>query len=251
MIRKKSGEIQWLEFEILQEEPVVHGIFLRHGGMSAGTTGSLNAGSKIPEDPRILEENRRRMLSALNIPRYCTGTQVHGNEVVLVKDVSQEIGDCDGLITQLPDLGLLIRHADCQATVFYDPINRALANVHSGWRGNVKNIYDATVKKMAQTFGSKPENLLVGVSPSLGPDHAQFIHYKTELPEEFWQFQVRPLYFDLWAIARHQLENSGILPHHIQIAGICTYANEKDCFSYRRDKLTGNHAAFAMLRPSG
>ena len=142
----------------------------------------------------------------------------------------------------------MMKHADCQAAIFYDPVHHALANVHSGWRGNVKNIYQTTILKMASVFGTKPQDLLVGISPSLGPQHAEFKNYKVEFPEHFWSFQVCPEYFDLWAIARHQLEEAGVLPYHIEIAGICTYANKEDCYSYRRDKVTGRHATLAMLR---
>lgn len=248
MIRKRAGEVEWLEFELFANEPkLVHGIFLRHGGVSEGPYASLNLGSGTKDEVKSIEENRRRVLEALNIQKYASCRQVHGNGVVVVDEDSRLIGDCDSLVTQKTNLGLLILHADCQAAIIYDPVHRALANVHSGWRGNVKNIYLATIQKMARAFGSKPQDLLVGISPSLGPDNAEFKNYRTELPREFWEFQVRPEYFDLWAIARHQLEQAGVLPHHIQIAEICTFANRQDYFSYRRDKMIGSHATLAML----
>jgi YfiH family protein len=248
MLRKSADGIQWLEFEILAEQKgLVHGVFLRHGGVSCGPCDSLNAGGGSGDDPSSVEENRSRMLKALNLKGYVSGKQVHGKEVALVRADSKQVGDCDALITAENNLGLMIKHADCQATILYDPIHRVLANVHAGWRGNVKNVYLATVQKMAQAFGSKPEDLLVGVSPSLGPNHAEFKNFREEFPEEFWDFQVRPHYFDLWGIARHQLEQCGVLPHHIEIAGICTYANAQDYFSYRRDQVTGRHATLASL----
>src|SRR5262249_11397000 len=98
-----------------------------------------------------------------------------------------------------------------------------------------------------QAFGSRPEDLLVGISPSLGPHSAEFKNYRTEFPQELWGFQVRPEYFDLWALARHQCEECGILPQHIEIAEICTYANPEDYFSYRRDGVTGRNATVAAL----
>jgi polyphenol oxidase len=248
MIRKKAGNVEWLEFELFADHPgLIHGIFLRHGGVSEGPFSSLNAGGRAGDDPQKTEMNRAQMKKALNIQHFVSGCQVHGDEVVWVKQSDQELGDCDGLITQTQNLALMIKHADCQAAIFYDPIHHALGNVHCGWRGNVKNIYRNTVKKMGEIFGSRPEDLLVGISPSLGPNHSEFKNYKTEFPEEFWRFQVRPEYFDLWAIAKFQLESCGILPHHIQIAEICTFANDRDCFSYRRDKPTGNHATLAAL----
>jgi YfiH family protein len=248
MIRKKSGEMEWLEFEIFADIPgLVHGTFLRHGGVSEGPYGSLNAGGGTKDDENNITENRRRIRNALNIEHTVGAYQVHGDGVERIWEGNQEVGECDGLITDKSRIGLMIKHADCQAAIFYDPVHKALANVHCGWRGNVKNIYRRAVQKMAHTFGTKPQDLLVGISPSLGPEHSEFINYRTELPEEFWGFQVRPHYFDLWAIARHQLEQCGVQSSHIEIAGVCTWENAQDYFSYRRDKISGRHATVAML----
>ena len=225
--------IHWLEFELFAEQKdLVHGIFLRQDDIYSG-----------PADL-----NRRRMLNALNIPRAVSCVQVQGDRVVHVSEDFKNTEECDGLITKESELALMIRHADCQAAIFYDPIHKALANVHSGWRGNVKNIYRTTVEKMAFEFGTSPQDLLVGVSPSLGPKNSEFKNFRQELPEAFWEFQIKPEYFDLWAIARWQLEQCGILSSHIQIAQVCTYENEQDFYSYRRDKTRyKNHATLAML----
>jgi hypothetical protein len=150
-------------------------------------------------------------------------------------------------VTNERDVGLFIKHADCQAVIFYDPIEKALGCIHAGWRGNVKNIYGQAVGKMRHIYGSKPENLLVGISPSLGPCCGEFIHYEKEIPREFWIFQVRPFYFDLWEMARFQLLKAGILPHHIEIAPLCTSCNTADFYSYRKEKTTGNNATIVCL----
>ena len=249
MIRKKQGEIEWLEFELFAEFPnLIHGIFLRHGGVSEGPYHSLNLGGASGDLPERVEENRRRVLKALNVEKWASGKQVHGNEVVWVEDIDQHLGDCDALITDKSNIGLLIKHADCQAAILYDPVHHVVANVHSGWRGNVKNIYQVTIQKMEQAFGTRPEDLFVGIAPSLGPDRSEFIHYKVEFPEEFWPFQIRPQYFDLWSIARNQFELAGVLSNHIEIASICTYDNEQDFFSFRREKISGRNGTLVMLK---
>jgi len=248
MIRKKKNGLEWLEFELLAGVPgLVHGIFLRHGGVSKGPYRSLNIGGGTGDDPKNVAENRRRLFEALNVKQWVGGKQVHGNKVVCIQDSNQDAGECDALITDQKEIGLMIKHGDCQAAILYDPTHKVVANVHSGWRGNVKNVYASTVQEMMKTYGSQPEDLLVGISPSLGPECAEFINYKIEFPEEFWKFQVRPLYFDLWAIARYQLQASGVLSHHIQVAEICTHTKAEDYFSYRRDKISGRNATLVML----
>jgi polyphenol oxidase len=107
--------------------------------------------------------------------------------------------------------------------------------------------YKAAVNHMKMSYQSKPEELLVCISPSLGPESAEFVNYRTELPEPFWEFQSSPLHFDLWSIAENQLIEAGVLPYHIQIARIDTFANGEDYFSYRRSNKCGRQATVCSL----
>lgn len=245
MILKKLGSIEWLEFEIFSNCPHLSSkIYLKKGGVSQGPRAQLNMGFHCGDDPDAVKTNRQ----LAGIGNYVGGLHVHGVTVTEVTNTKlREMPDCDALMTQTPNIGLITTHADCQTALFYDPIEHVIANVHCGWRGNVQNIYGNTIEAMKNRYGCKPENLLVGVGPSLGPDHAQFIHYKTELPEPFWDFQTKDGYFDLWEIARMQLLQAGVKAGHIEIAEMCTFANDRDFFSYRRDKICGRHATTIEL----
>lgn len=258
MIRKSKGQIQWLEFELLAECPnLVHGVFLRHGGVSQHHCSSLNASFKNTGDcSHQVEENQKRMKEALGLKKLVVTDAIHHTHIQLVNDCKAIVTDCDGLMTNQHSLALMATHADCQAAILYDPIHHAVANVHAGWRGQVKNIYREAISKMQQAFNTNPKEVLVGISPSLGPNSAEFKNFKDEFPKEFWSFQVKPAYFDLWAIARHQLESCGILSHHIQVAEIDTFAHPEDFFSYRREckvsgrkeQVTGCHGTLAALK---
>jgi polyphenol oxidase len=243
----QDGNLTWLTFDLLSEFPnLVHGVFLRHGGVSSREFSSLNFGSIQGDSLENVAENKKRALRALNISSNCSLWQKHGKQVVEANSYVRH--EADGLATNLTGLGLMIIHADCQAVIFYDPKEHALANVHCGWRGNVENIFKEAIEFMVFHYHSKPENLLVGISPSLGPSAAQFINYRQELPETFYQFQIKPYYFDFWEISRWQLLQCGILPHHIEIAGICTFSHPEDFFSYRRFKASGRNATIAALK---
>lgn len=172
--------------------------------------------------------------------------QCHGNDVYLIENVPNERPSCDALITNKKNIGLLIKHADCQAAIFYDPVNQAIGAAHSGWRGAVAKIYTQTIQAMQRHFGSDPQNIRVGISPFLR--HAEFIHYKTEFPEAFWNYQVKPNYFDFAAIAMNELNSAGILPQHVNISAQCTFANPEEFYSYRREKSTGRHGTVIALR---
>ena len=179
--------------------------------------------------------------------------QVHGNNTLILTDKEKvaaagEVRGIDILITDIPGLGLLIKQADCQAVGLYDPENRVIANIHCGWRGNRQNVIGQAVRRLQEVFGSRPEAIRAGISPSLGPCCAEFINYKQEFPEAFWSYQVRPTFFDLWHLSYDQLHNAGLKPEHIQIAGICSRCQERDLFSYRRDKITGRNGTVLALR---
>lgn len=231
-------------FTLFRSLPLVHGVFKRQGGVSTGAFNSLNLGFTQGDIPECVKENRKRACNALQIEQVSSLYQVHSSDIVCAHPKKKQ--QADGLITNTSHLGLLILHADCQAAIFYDPIHHALANVHCGWRGNVANIYAKCIAMMRAQYGTKPADLLIGISPSLGPKKAEFKHYKDEFPQEYWQFQ-KNSYFNLWELARYQLEEAGVLPHHIEIAGICTYSHPEDYFSYRRVKQSGRHGTLAML----
>jgi YfiH family protein len=254
MQRKKWNGLEWLEFDLLSQFPKVkHAVFTRHGGCSQGAYANLNTGLSVGDNPHHVATNIERISAQLrnDTPHwinYAWGNAVHGKQIAHVHASSpQEAKGCDGLITNQLGRSLMMKHGDCQVGLFYDPVNHATANVHAGWRGSVANIYQEAVRHLQDVFGSNPANIHVCITPSLAPEEAEFINYKTELPDTFWDFQTKPNFFDFWAISTYQLQAEGILPHHIEIARIGTMANPEDFFSHRRDKITGRNASCITL----
>ncbi len=243
-------KIEWLEFDLLEPYPhVVHGVFLRHGGVSKGPQATLNVSNNTSDHPDHVKVNREQIQKMLELPELVFPHQVHGTNVQRVS--SKNLGkviQADALFTTEKNIGLAVSHADCQAAVFYDPMHEAVAIAHAGWKGSAQNIYARVVEALQREVGTKPQHLIVGISPSLGPCHAEFKNYKQELPQDFWAHQVKPNYFDFWAISRKQLAACGILEKNIEIIEVCTHCNEDDYFSYRRDKDTGRHGTVIALK---
>lgn len=249
MLRKAKNGVVWFEFELLQPFPKIrHAIFSRLGGESQAPYESLNLSYFVGDDPEVVSRNRQKAFQAVGLSeKICLiqPDQVHKANVHCVKADRQVTEPADSLITKEENVALTIQHADCQATIIYDPTHEAFACIHSGWKGSCSNIYKETIAKMALEFGSKPQELIVCISPSLGPENGQFIHYKTELPETFWSFQEKEHYFDFWKISQWQLENEGIQPHNIEMAKVCTFADSQHFFSYRRARPCGRHLTVA------
>jgi YfiH family protein len=254
--RQTTNGLSIYQFPLFQALPgLIHGIFSRRGGVSQGAFASLNLGFFVGDDPERVRHNRELVLKALKIPRLASLNQVHGKEAVIIKEsvgadahLSPEDRSGDILITQVPGQGLQISQADCQSILLYDPSQRAIANIHCGWRGNVQQVIAEAVKEMKTACGTRPSDLLAGIGPSLGPCCAQFINYRTEIPSKYWTYQVRPYYFDLWRLSRDQLISAGVLEDHIATAGLCTSCQTDDFFSYRKEKTTGRFAAVIALQ---
>jgi polyphenol oxidase len=218
MIKKEKEGLTWFEFELLQQFPEI--------------------GHAVVSRKNFVDENAN-FFSTFGINKDAQPTyanQVHKRAVSVVEEESPLfIDQCDGLLTSCKERPLCMKHADCQIAFFYDPVKKVIATVHCGWRGNVANIYSNTITTLTSHFGTNPSDLFVCISPSLGPSNAEFINYQTEFPKEFWQFQVRPNYFNLWELSRWQLESAHVPTSQIQIANICTFDKEEFFYSYRRD----------------
>ena len=256
LFHRTINGLSFYQFPLLQSIPgLTHGIFTRHGGRSHGAYTSLNLSFSVGDDKQKVAYNRELVLKTLGIPGLRSLKQMHGKEAVEIQDnlfkqsrPAPELTSGDILITRLPKQGLMIKQADCQSILLYDPAHKAIANIHCGWRGNVNNVIGEAVRKMRAVYRTHPSSLLAGIGPSLGPCCAQFLNYRKEIPAKYWTYQARPYYFDLWRLSRDQLISAGVLEDHIEIAGICTSCQTRDFFSYRKEKITGRFATVIALQ---
>ena len=241
-------------FDGLQME-IVHGAFSRYGGVSKPPFDSHNISFGVGDSFESVKSNRQAIKRYLKFDHLVSARQVHGDKVHVVSepvDNDIRVEDCDALVTNIPRVGLLIGHADCQPVLLYDTLHKVVAAIHSGWRGSVVNIIAATITVMQKQFQTDPANLVAGVGPSLGPCCSEFVNYRSELPRSFQQFQVKDNHFDFWQISHNQLQQCGVKKSSIFIAGICTSCSP-DYFSYRRARRQGtgitgrNGTAIALL----
>jgi hypothetical protein len=230
---------------------VAHGFFTRQGGGSQGPYESLNLSFTVGDLPDQVAANRRRVQEALGLEALAGALQVHGRREAVIThpqpNPGTEIPEVDILITRQPRVGLLIKQADCQAVMFYDPRRRVAANVHCGWRGNVQNTLGEAVQALRQRCGCLPGDLHAVIGPGLGPCCAEFRNFREEFPPELWTHQATPAYFDLWRLSREQLESAGVPAAQIEVAGLCTRCHPRMFFSFRRDKVTGRQGAVIAL----
>ncbi len=254
MIEKNENGFHYFQFPHMAEHAgVVHGLFTRKGGFSEGPYQGLNMGTGTGDSDDAVGRNKDALCGYMGSEHLVYLRQVHGKDVLCWDGDAAEdatVAEADAVITDRPGALLMIKTADCQAVLLFDPVKKVVANIHSGWRGSVANIIGRTLSVMTERYGSDPADVLAGVGPSLGPCCAEFVNFERELPEAFWAFGDRRRHFDFWGISRDQLEKEGVAAGNIQVSGLCTACpDNKDLFfSYRRDKLTGRLANVIGLK---
>ena len=238
--------------KLFLKRDLVHGVFTRHGGFSDPPYQSLNTSHSVGDGRQNVAQNLARIKETIGARRLLFMSQSHGDHIFSIREGHHtpcgEIPAADAVITDIAGLAPLVKQADCQGVIIFDPKKRVLANVHCGWRGHVQNILKKTVIRMKDTFDCNEFDLMAAIGPSLGPCCAEFVSHEEIFPETFKSFMVRQNYFDLWSISRWQLESAGLRKESIEIAGVCTRCSTDLFYSYRGEGLTGRFGTVAMLR---
>ncbi len=250
MILTVKNGIFFYRFPNLAKFPELsHGIFSRAGGKSKKPYDSLNVSFSCGDDPQKVKENRKLIAEALGAKELLFFNQVHGDEVAVLTH-KDKLGNhteknrvCDAIVTSVSGKNIAIQVADCQPVMAYSPKNKVIANIHSGWRGSIKNIIGKTIKIMEKEFNVNPSGIYAGIGPSLGPCCGEFINYKKEIPGKYRKYKDDHNHFDFWSMSVDQLMDAGVPFENIHVSGFCTKCRTDLFFSYRGEGLTGRFAA--------
>ncbi len=263
MIRHQDNGLAYYTFASLDAFPeVVHGITTRHGGVSEGPWASLNLTKGTGDAPEAVEENLRRVSAAFGFARgdLVSPNQRHTTNVqrVQARDRGLVFPGIDTLMTRDADVPMLLRYADCTPILLYDPVQRAAAVIHSGWRGTVQAAATVAVGALVAQFGSRPADLVAAIGPSIGPccyevgeDVVDAVSAAFDRPAALLPRQRSGRHhFDLWAANRTLLHDAGV--RQIETAELCTACHQEDFFSYRGQRgRTGHFGALLALRQNG
>ncbi len=267
--RSEEGYVlPYLSFSSYEALPYIRHMFTtREGGVSKDIYESLNLSFTRGDDETAVLENYRRVAQALgtSIDHIVTSDQTHTTNVRPVgkEDLGKGITrprdykDVDGMITDQPGVLLATFYADCVPLYFVDPVHKAIGLSHSGWRGTVGRMGQATVEAMERSFGSQPKDLLCAIGPSICQDcyevsrdvaEAFIFAFPTHEKEILQAGALGKYQLDLWKANEIVLTEAGVLKEHIDLAGLCTCCNSSLLFSHRASKgKRGNLGAFLML----
>lgn len=242
---------------------VRHGFSTREGGVSEGCYASMNLRFGCDDKKENVLENYRIMADTLgmNYSSLTLSKQEHGDVIHTVTEADAGNGivrenrfeNVDALITDKKGIGLVTLYADCVPLFFLDRRLSVAALAHSGWKGTVKRIGQKTIEKMKRDYGSRAEDILTAVGPSIQECHFEVgdevadIFIKEFGPDTAVKYGERYHVSMRRAIEKQFLE-SGIPPEHIDSCGICTYCESDLLFSHRRTNgKRGNLGAFIEL----
>ena len=161
----ETKQLGSLEYLVCQDIPVPHCFTTRLGGISSGYLSSLNIGTSRGDDPNNVIENYRRLGDALgfDIHNLVLSRQTHSDIVYTATEKDRGAGlfaphleECDGLITAVPGLALVVFTADCTPLLFWDEKTGAVGAAHSGWRGTVSGIGARVVESMGGNLAPVP-----------------------------------------------------------------------------------------------
>ncbi len=260
----KAGVLQvasWNSYAWLR-----HGFSTREGGVSSiYGENSLNLGWTKDDDPALVAENRQRFLRTLHDDSHgkagfqtVTLRQIHSALVWPIREEDEvwegrlqtaegkAVLEADGLMTDLPGVMLGVQTADCVPVLVADVSKRVVAAFHAGWRGTVARIVEQGIGKMGLEYGSRAEDLIAAVGPSIGAccyavgDEvrsefgAQFKYAK----DLFKTIDGGQVHLDLWEANRRQLLDAGVSAERITVVGECTACAVSD----RRRKYFSHRA---------
>lgn len=266
---EKNG-VPYFVFKNLENTGLVrHGFSTRLGGVSEGFLSSMNLSFTRGDDPEKVRENFRRMGTAIGFETkdLVLSDQTHTANVRRVTEADRGKGfdkekdytDTDGLITNVPGLMLVTIYADCVPLYFVDPVHKAIGLSHSGWKGTVHRMGKATLERMAEEFGTCPEDVQAAIGSSICQDCYEVSEDVAEaFMNEFADHQDDQLVYrkdngkyqlNLWRANELVLLEAGIRPEYLTITNVCTCCNHELLFSHRASHgQRGNLGAFLGLK---
>lgn len=274
LIHQSTNSPSLIQSEILcDSNRVVHAFSTRQGGVSLGPYATLNLGASVGDDPTAVEENRRRFFGNFGVEssQVVRVKQVHGDGVLTVNKglvsrggfpgvLLDERYEYDALVTNLPDLALVVSTADCLPLLIHDPVRGAVAAVHAGWRSTAKRIAARALEAMATAYGTDPKDCRVAIGPGI---RGCCYEVGDEVPKAMaaalptWEAHAestRPNHWrlDLAGINRAILEAAGVRARRIADLGLCTACRTDLFFSHRAEKArTGRMMNLILIRAEG
>lgn len=215
---------------------------------------AFNLAAHVGDDPAQVQRNRELLRQHIQLPAEpCWLQQVHGNTIIQAATMTgAEPVEADAAFAVKPNSVCVVLTADCLPLLLCDREGTVVAAVHAGWRG----LHNGIIAKAVNALPVPPGRLLAWLGPAIGPRAYEvdktvydvFTGLHPSYVTAFKRSDPGHWYFDLYRVARMQLEACGI--EDIYGGDRCTYTESGVFYSYRRDGETGRMASLIWLQPN-
>jgi hypothetical protein len=223
------------------------------GSWGAGRAGGMNVGGATGDEPERVRRNRELLRTHLpQEPRWLS--LQHGTAVVDAEAVGSDPVAADASTAATPGVVCCVTVADCLPVLLADRGGCVVAAAHAGWRGLAGGIVQATVQAMRRRAARPLGPIDAFLGPSIGAGAfevgAEVLGAMlATLPQADCAF--KPLgngkfLADLPALARQALAQVEV--RSIYGGRWCTASDPARFYSFRRDRVTGRHAALIWLQ---
>lgn len=263
-----NNGVPYISYRILDDIPwLKNAVSTRLGGVSKDYLASMNLGFNRGDLDENVIRNHEIFANVIGVnpKNIVTGNQTHTTNVkVVTKDDcgkgiyrDRNYTDIDGLITNEKGIVLATYYADCVPLLIVDTKNKAIGLSHSGWRGTVGKIGKVTIEKMGELYGTKPEDIVACIGPSICQKCYEISEEVAVQFKEAFHDNIKEILIDkgngkyqldLWECNRINFKEAGVLPENIKVTDICTCHNTDVLFSHRgHNGKRGNLGAFLSI----
>ena len=220
----------------------------RNGGISLENFSSLNLSNNVGDNRQHVEGNYKRLLNFLPSDPFWLN-QIHSDKSEELP--TKKILNCDACYTYNKKIVCAVRTADCLPIFLTNLQGSFVALIHAGWKGLLNGVIEKTIDKI-----SSSSEIIVWLGPCIGQESFEvgndvydlFINKDINTKKAFTLLKNR-YYLDLAVAARLKLNHLNI--DNISGAGItdnfCTFKDQRNFFSYRRDVNTGRMASLLWI----
>ncbi len=240
----------------------------RLDGYSTGPLSSLNLSFNVNDNNENVLNNRKKLAKYLNtdLSNMVASRQRHTTNFIEVTSNDAGKGmytgddaldNYDAMYTRVKGLFLLSFHADCTPVLLFCKDQNIVAEIHSGWKGNVNEITNKLVKHLIQKEKCQPQYIYAYIGPSIeqrnfevGQDVIDKVNKMSFNAKDCYQYHQNDKYLlDAKKLIVKQLIINQVPLENITISPYCTIENNDLFFSYRKESQCGRNVTMIRIKP--
>jgi len=211
----------------------------------------FNVARHVSDDLHRVAGHRQQLCADLQLSQEPAWlNQVHGTKVVSLPLLKSALVDADASFSEQNGQTCVVMTADCLPVLFCDRQGTRVAAAHAGWRGLAGGVLENTLALFPD-----PSDVIAWLGPAIGPDAFEVGEdvkqaFVAQSPQAISCFVSRPnapgkYLADLYALARLRLQYCGV--GGIYGGQECTFSQQQDYFSHRRNANSGRQLSLISL----